>query len=66
VLAPADRHTRASVILTRPVVVDRYHEKGMTVSRIAEQTGFHPSTVRSYLHRFDIKIRHSRYHVDPK
>jgi lambda repressor-like predicted transcriptional regulator len=63
----ADHYIRAGDVLTRPFLVDRYRKKKMTVAQIAQETGFDPSTVRGYLHRFDIELRETRYLItDPK
>jgi IS30 family transposase len=64
-----DRYTRATVVLTRAFLADHYKNKGMTVPEIAEETGFHPSTVRQYFLYFGLEMgrtRAIRLHIDPK
>jgi DNA-binding CsgD family transcriptional regulator len=65
---PAHGHhlPRPATILTPKFLVDHYEKKGMTATQIAEETGFSAESVKYYLSRAGIPIRHTRYHIDPR
>jgi transposase len=63
-----DRYQRPADVLTRRLPVETYQRRGMTIARIAEQTGFSYDTVQRFLRQDGIPIRPGRftvrYHVD--